>query len=190
MSKLNIKKLKYPLWYNIVFAILTVVIPLGLFVYECLSADNTQAGAVFKVTFTGLILLIIAWLFLNHFVIKKFKEKIKAKQLLLEHDYSAQVGNPDALKTMWYANERWLALFEIINVLLYGGLGAIILIAVQSAVIKVKGILIIIAACYTIAYTIKYLLLILRKEAVNETNVGAEKSEANKVNNTETNIKI
>lgn len=178
MSKPNIKKLKYPLWYNIVFAILTVAIPLGLFVYECLSAAHTQAGVVFKVTFVGLTLAIIAWLFLNHFVIKKFKEKVRAKQLLLEHDYSAQVGNPDALKAMWYANERWLTLFEIAGVLLYGGLGALILIAVQSAIIKVKGILIIIAICYTIAYTIKYLLLILRKEATDETDNGAEEPKA------------
>lgn len=178
MSKPNIKKLKYPLWYNIVFAILTVAIPLGLFVYECLSAAHTQAGVVFKITFVGLTLAIIAWLFLNHFVIKKFKEKVRAKQLLLEHDYSAQVGNPDALKAMWYANERWLTLFEIAGVLLYGGLGALILIAVQSAIIKVKGILIIIAICYTIAYTIKYLLLILRKEATDETDNGAEEPKA------------
>lgn len=178
MSKPNIKKLKYPLWYNIVFAILTVAIPLGLFVYECLSAAHTQAGVVFKVTFVGLTLAIIAWLFLNHFVIKKFKEKVHAKQLLLEHDYSAQVGNPDALKAMWYANERWLTLFEIAGVLLYGGLGALILIAVQSAIIKVKGILIIIAICYAIAYTIKYLLLILRKEATDETDNGAEEPKA------------
>ena len=178
MSKPNIKKLKYPLWYNIVFAILTVAIPLGLFVYECLSAAHTQAGVVFKVTFAGLTLAIIAWLFLNHFVIKKFKEKVHAKQLLLEHDYSAQVGNPDALKAMWYANERWLTLFEIAGVLLYGGLGALILIAVQSAIIKVKGILIIIAICYTIAYTIKYLLLILRKEATDETDNRTEEPKA------------
>ena len=178
MSKPNIKKLKYPLWYNIVFAILTVAIPLGLFVYECLTAAHTQAGVVFKVTFAGLTLAIIAWLFLNHFVIKKFKEKVSAKQLLLEHDYSAQVGNPDALKAMWYANERWLTLFEIVGVLLYGGLGAIILIAVQSAIIKVKGILIIIAICYIIAYTMKYLLLILKKEAIDETNNGAKKPKA------------
>ena len=178
MSKPNIKKLKYPLWYNIVFAILTVAIPLGLFVYECLTAAHTQAGVVFKVTFVGLTLAIIAWLFLNHFVIKKFKEKVHAKQLLLEHDYSAQVGNPDALKAMWYANERWLTLFEIAGVLLYGGLGAIILMAVQSAIIKVKGILIIIAICYIIAYTMKYLLLILRKEATDETDTGAEKPKA------------
>lgn len=178
MSKPNIKKLKYPLWYNIVFAILTVAIPLGLFVYECLTAAHTQAGVVFKVTFVGLTLAIIAWLFLNYFVIKKFKEKVNAKQLLLEHDYSAQVGNPDALKAMWYANERWLTLFEIAGVLLYGGLGAVILVAVQSAIIKVKGILIIIAICYIIAYTMKYLLLILRKEATDETNNGAEEPKA------------
>lgn len=189
MSKLNIKKLKYPLWYNIVFAILTVGIPLGLFTYECLTADHSEAGVVFKVTFSALTLLIIAWLFLNHFIIKKFKEKVKAKQLLLEHDYSAEVGNPENIKALWYTNERWLTLFEIIGVVLYGGLGAAILIAVQSAVIKVKGILIIVAMCYVIAYTLKYMLLIMRKEADDETDIGPEKSKANKVDNTKANSK-
>ncbi len=189
MSKPTIKKLKYPLWYNIVFAVLTIGIPLGLFVFECLTAAQTQAGVVFKVSFVAITLLIIAWLFLNHFVIKKFKEKIAAKQVLLEHDYSAQVGNPDALKALWYANEKWLTLFELVGVLLYGGLGALILIAVQGAVIKVKGILIITAMCYAIAYTMKYLLLIMRKEADDETDIRAEKSKANKVNDTKANSK-
>ena len=179
MSKLNIKKLKYPLWYNIVFAILTLVIPLGLFVYECLSAAHTQAGVVFKVTFVAIVLLLVAWLFINHFVIKQFKEKIIAKQTLLEHDYSGEIGNPDALKAMWYANERWLTLFEVIEVLLYGGLGAIILTAVQTSVIKVRGIILVIAICYIIAYTIKYILLITRKEVTDETNLGTEKSKGN-----------
>ena len=187
MSKPNIKKLKYPLWYNIVFAILTIIIPLGLFVYECLSAAHTQAGVVFKVSFVAIVIAIIAWLFLNHFVIKKFKDKLIAKQAMLEHDYSAEVGNPDALKTMWYDNEKWLTVFEIIQVLLYGGLGALILIAVQSAIIKVKGILIIIACCYIIAYTIKYMLLIMRKEATDETNTGAEGAEVRKVDDTQSN---
>ena len=182
MSKQNIKKLKYPLWYNIVFAILTVAIPLSLFVYECLSAAHTQAAVVFKVSFVAMVLAIIAWLFLNYFVIKKFKNKVIAKQSLLEHDYSADVGNPEALKTLWYANERWLTLFEIVGILLYGGLGALILVAVQSGIIKIKGILLLVAICYMIAYTLKYLLLIMRKEVSDEqTDNGATKSETDKV---------
>ena len=183
MSKQNIKKLKYPLWYNIVFAILTVGIPLGLFVYECLSAAHTQGGVVFKVSFVAMVLAIVGWLFLNHFVIKSFKNKVIAKQALLEHDYSAEVGNSDALKTLWYANERWLTLFEIVGVLLYGGLGALILIAVQSAIIKVKGIIILVAICYVIAYTMKYLLLIVRKEVADETVNKSTQSEISKDSN-------
>ena len=182
MSKVDIKKLKYPLWYNIVFVILTIVIPLSLFVYECLSAAQTQAGIIFKVTFIGITLALITWLFFNHFVIKTFKEKLLSKQTLLEHDYSAEVGNPNTIKAMWYSNERWLTLFEVLEVLLFGGLGAIILLAVQAGIIHLRGILIIVATCYVVAYTIKYLLLVMRKEA-NDENTGTEKSETNKVNN-------
>ena len=185
MSKPDIKKLKYPLWYTIVFAILTVVIPLGLFVFECLSAARTQAGVVFKVSFVGITIALVAWLFFKHFVVKKFKEKLLSKQTLLEHDYSAQVGNADSIKAMWYDNEKWLTLFEIAEVLLYGGLGAIILIAVQMGIIKVKGILIIVAMCYVIAYTIKYLLLLMRKEADDETDAGTKEPKTTKVDNTQ-----
>lgn len=70
MSKPNIKKLKYPLWFNIVFAILTLGIPLGLFVYEGLSAANTQKGTIFKLSFMAILVLVIAWWFIYHFVIK------------------------------------------------------------------------------------------------------------------------
>ena len=180
MSKPNIKKLRYPLWYNIVFAILTVVIPLGLFVYECLSAAHTQSAVVFKVTFVAMVLAIIAWWFINHFIVKPFKTKIVSKQTMLEHDYSAEVGNSEMLKAMWYANERWLTLFNVIDVLLYGGLGALILIAVQTSLIKVRGIILVIATCYIIAYTIKYVLLITRKEVGDETDLEPKKSETTK----------
>lgn len=186
-SKQDIKKLKYPLWYNIVFAILTIVIPLGLFVYECLSAAHTQAGVVFKVSFVSIVIAIIAWLFVNHFVIKKYKAKILTRQTQLEHDYSAEIGNAEALKTMWYSNERLLTLFEVITVILYGGLGALIIVAIQTSLIKVRGILIIIATCYVLAYTIKYMLLISRKEASDETNDRTKESETNKVDDTQAN---
>lgn len=169
MRKPNIKKLKYPIWFNITFAILTLVVPLGLFMAECLGAAQTQSGTVFKITFVAVVILIIAWLFLNHFVLSKIKTKLVSEQSMLEHDYTAEVGNTEKIKLVWYANSRWLTLFEFVSVLLYGGLGYILLTAVQTGLIKIRAILIIIAICYVLAYTIRFILLMTIKEPKHET---------------------
>lgn len=187
MSKPNIKKLKYPVWYTIVFAVLTIIIPIGLFVYECLRAGSTQKATVFKVTFLAITVLLIAWLFINHFVIKKYKSKLITERSLLEHDYVTENGNLEKIEYLWYNTEKILVIFEIIEVILIGALGTILLIALEDGIIKLKGSLILIATCYIIAYTIKLMLLGSKKEAESEGNSGGESSQDSIPNDEEIN---
>lgn len=176
MSKPNIKKLKYPLWFNIVFAILTLGIPLGLFVYEGLSAANTQKGTIFKLSFMAILVLVIAWWFIYHFVIKKYIDKLTASQAQLEHDYAVEIGNPDKVKYLWYNNEKILTIINIIGASLYGTLAGVIALGVQAGLMKVKTVLFLVSICYVVAYTIKFMLLITRKEAKDEKANGTEQS--------------
>lgn len=185
MSKTNIKKLKYPAWFNIVFSILTLGVPLALFAYTGFTSADTTGGTIFKITFTGVLTLVLAWWFIYRFVIKKHVDKLLATQANLEHDYSIEVGNPDAIKTMWYNNEKILTLIDIIRVLLYGGLGVVLAIGIEAGVVKVKTTLFIIAICYVIAYTIKGMLLLNRKEDTDESEGNGK--EVSEDNSTETN---
>lgn len=155
------------MWFNIVFLIMTVLIPIGLIVYEGLKAPDTKFGIAFKTSFMVLSTSILVWVFIKKFLITKFETKLLAKQVALEHDYSIDNGNPDKIKYLWYNNERLLAIFNLVNVVLYGGFVAVISVGISSALMKVRFITMVIMILYTLAYTLKFLILISRRDIHN-----------------------
>lgn len=162
MSKPKIKKLGYPLWFDILFYSLTLLTPIILIFIEGLKAPNTKTGTVFKFTFTGLSIAIVVWFFIKKLIINRLETKLLAKQIALEHDYSIEVGNALKTKYLWYSNQRKLALYDFITVALYGGLIAIILLGVTSMLMSIKGVVIVTIVLYMIAYTVKFMLLTLK----------------------------
>ena len=163
-QKLVIEKLGYPAWFNIVFFLLTVIAPIVLIAIESLQAPATTTGSVFKISFIGLSVGIIGWFFAKKFLIKNFEERLITKQAALEHDYSIKVGDSELTKYHWYRNEAKLTIINLINIVLYGGMTFIIMLGISSALIEVKGIVLLITTIYVIAFTIKFMLLILRRD--------------------------
>lgn len=163
-KKLDIKTLGYPSWFNIVFYCLTIVIPICLLIIEGLKAPDTIAGVAFKISFIVLSTGVITWFFVKKFIWSKVETKLLTKQTALEHDYSIDNGNSEKIKHLWFKNERRLAIFDLINVVLYGGLIMVILMGVASTLMKVKGIVALIMTLYVIAYTIKFMILIVRRD--------------------------
>lgn len=163
-KKLDIKTLGYPKWFNIVFYCLTIVIPICLLIIEGLKAPSTIAGVAFKISFMVLSAGIMTWFFVKKFIWSKVEIKLLAKQTALEHDYSIDNGNSEKIKYLWFKNERRLAIFDLINVILYGGFIMVILMGVASTLMKVKGIVALVMTLYVIAYTIKFMILIVRRD--------------------------
>lgn len=163
MAKLNINKLKYPLWLTILFYSLTVLGPVVLIMIEGFQAPDENGGIGFKLTFGVLSTAIVAWMFIKRFLVNGIETKLIAKQTALEHDYSIDCGNPDKIKYLWYQNELVLTLFNVVTVLLYGGLICIILIAVAEALIQIKGIVILVITMYAIAYIIKLVYIMAKR---------------------------
>lgn len=157
----KIKKLKYPIWFNIVYFVLTILIPLTLVIIEGFKAPNDPRGTTFKISFMFFVTAILSWYFIKHFILNKTITKLTAKQVALEHDYSIDVGNPKKIKELWFRNELKLTLYNMISVLLHGGLMVIIMLGVASSLMKIKGLVFIIASLYIISYTIKFMLLIV-----------------------------
>lgn len=159
---LEIKKLGYPLWFNILFFLLTVAAPIIFISVEGLKAPATPSGSAFKISFVGLSLGIFTWFFAKRFLIKNWEAKLIASQAALEHDYSIQVGSPELTKYHWYHNESKLSIINLINTVLYGGLTFLIMLGISSALIEIKHVVLIITALYVIAFTIKFVLLTVR----------------------------
>lgn len=161
-QNLVIKKLGYPLWFNIVFPILTILLPIILIFIESLQAPTTTTGSIFKFSFVGFSIAILTWFFAKKFLIKNVEDRLIAKQAALEHDYSISVGDPELTKYHWYRNESKLTLINLVNTVLYGGLIFIIVLGVSSALIEVKSIVVIITAIYVIAFSMKFVLITVR----------------------------
>jgi len=159
-----IRKLGYPLWFTIVFFILTIAVPIGLVMWEGLKAPPTTTGSVFKVSFMIFSICIVAWFFIRRFLIVDIESKLLAKQAALEHDYSIKVGDAQAIKYMWYHNQATLAIFNLINVALYGGFMFIIMLGVSSALIETKQVVLIITGLYVLAYALKFMVLTLGRD--------------------------
>jgi len=166
MSKNNliVKKLGYPLWFNILFFLLTIAVPIGLIIMEGMKAPPTPTGVAFKVSFMVSATGILAWVFIKKFIVNKLETKLIAKQVALEHDYSIDNGDSRLIKFMWYKNEEWLSFFNLVTIALYGGFAVVIMLGIASTLIKVRGILLIIMSAYIIAYTVKFMILIIRRD--------------------------
>ena len=169
MKKPNITKLKYPLWFQIVFLFLTVVAPLITLLVSGLNSPSK----VFRITFTVLCMILIFWAFIYKFVIKGIEDKLEKRKVALEHDYEIEVGNTDKARWLWFSNELLLSIIKAIHVLLIGALIALIAVGIQEAVLQIKGITFFITTLYLAAYISKFtIILILRGKETDEVDNG------------------
>lgn len=168
MKKPNIKKLKYPLWFQITFLLLTVAVPLITLVVQGLNSPSK----VFRISFTFICIALVAWIFIYKFVIKGIEDKLQKKKVALEHDYEIDVGNKEKAKWLWFSNELVLSIVNAIHVALIGILILLITIGIQEAALKIKGAMYFITILYLIAYIAKFVLILTLRGKEQEVDNG------------------
>lgn len=165
MKKPNIKKLKYPLWFQIISLLLTVAAPIITLIVQGLNSPNKT----FRITFTIIAIAVIAWVFIYKFVIKGMEHKFEQRKADIEHDYELDIGNPEKCRWLWFTNELWLSIIKAVHVGLIGLLIMLIAIGIQEAALKIKGAAFFIMALYLIAYIARFvLILVLRGREFND----------------------
>ena len=161
---IQVKKLKYPLWLDITFTILTVVAPIILIVVQGL----TSPSRTFRFSFTVICSLLLSWIFIKKFIIKPKEDKLIKEKVNLEHDYSIDVGDPKKCKFLWITNELWLTLFNVIQTALFGLTILLLAVGIESANIKVKFSSFLVIIFYLLAFGMKIIYLLAKKEALEE----------------------
>lgn len=152
MNKQDIKKLKYPVWFQIVFYCLTIVVPLILIMIEGFGAKSSA----FRWTFGVLSLILVAWLAIYKWLLQGIQKKVEDRKSKLEHDYEIDVGNLDKIKFIWFSNEMKLAIIQAINVFVWGAFFAVVLTGIAEGVMAIRGAVITICILYVIAYIFKF----------------------------------
>ena len=161
---IQVKKLKYPLWLEIAYTVLTVAAPIILIVIQGL----TSPSSAFRFSFTVLCSLLFVWNFVKKFVVKPYEEKLNKEKVNFEHDYSIDVGDPKKCKYLWLNNELWLMLFNSIQTALFGLVIMLLAVGIQNSNIKVKGSSFAVIIFYLIAFGMKVIYLLAKKEALEE----------------------
>jgi hypothetical protein len=172
-------KLKMPLWQNIVYFLLTVIIPL-VFVYVEVGLSKSTG---FKVTFIFLTLILVIYEFLKKFIIKNQISKINADIVHLEHDYSNGIGESKLIKHNWLNRKLQEYLISSLSVVILMICTVLMINAIVSKLIQFKGAFIIICLCYFVAFIFKIITYsyekirdLLKKEVKSEETDGEVKS--------------
>lgn len=174
MSKLKIDKLQYPLWFNIVFYILTIALPLISIMIQGYKSESPM----FRWTFAVITGLLILWMFVYKFIIVKHEKKLQDREVNLEHDYEIDVGNKEKIKQIWFTNQLWLTIFEAVKVALIGAVLILLGYGISTAALKIKGVSVLIILCYLAAYVMKFVVIsVLKNKEEKEDTTNEERTE-------------
>lgn len=173
MKKPNIDRLKYPIWFHVIFLILTVIVPIIIVMINGYKSPSTG----FRITFGIITGLILVWIFIDKILVSNIEKKIRDRQLKLEHDYEIDVGNKDKIKWIWFSGEQKLAIFKMIQVGLYGGLIALILYGVSKGIMSIAFLIFGISICYVAAFILKLIVISILKGPT-DSNPGGDIDES------------
>ena len=156
---MNIRKLKYPIWEQIIFYALTLVAPVVLLVVQGLTSPHK----VFRISFTFVCTLLLTWIFIKKFLIAPYLKRLKDEKSILEHDYAIDVGNTDKSRYMWYTNELRLFIVNIIDVGLFGSVILLLVAGVKNMTFNVQGSSFMVIIFYFIAFTVRVIYLLVKR---------------------------
>lgn len=154
-EKPKINKLKFPLWFNIVFYILTILAPLVAVAVKGFQSHSQT----FRITFGVCAGILLLWTFVKKFLIANKEKNLQDEKARLEHEYQIEVGNPVKIKYLWFTNEMWLAVINLIQIVITGVLLFVIAEGIQKQLIEIKGISLFICLCYIAAYIMKFIVI-------------------------------
>lgn len=171
-SPIKPKTLHMPLWQELVYLCFIAVGPIVITSLELF----TSHSSAFKWSFGTLALILMAVMIIKKFVLNNKIKDFKTKCVLLEHDYSIQVGNPTFIKLLWKKYNLYLYLYNTVTVSLALGLFYIFIMALLNQIIAFKGAATLIMISLIIGMIFKVITFAVALKTTNSEE-GAENEE-------------
>lgn len=134
-TKVKVKKLKMPLWQDLVFMAFVAIAPI---VITCLELFHSHSSA-FKWTFASIGALLITFIVIKKYVLNTKIEKMKEEVFALEHDYSIASGDEKLIEAKWKRYNLILYSYNAVAVLLVLVLAYLFVTALIDGLIAFKG---------------------------------------------------
>lgn len=147
------KKLKTPLWVEIVYFLLIFVTPVVITCLELFQSKSTM----FKWSFTSIGLILMVLIILKKYVFKNNIKRMEDKLVLLEHDFSIDNGNKEKIFVIWKQYKLILNALDLLSTLLSSILAWLFITALSTGLIAFKGAMSLICLTVIVAITFKLL---------------------------------
>lgn len=136
MSK--IPKLSLKLWQDLVYFLFVGIIPVVITALELFQVEDSKAGLAFKITFASVGALLLVIVILRTFVFKGYIAKLQEKCILLEHDYSIEVGKKENIEGQWSKYKAIIYGYHAIIILVALGLAVLFISAIADQLLKFR----------------------------------------------------
>lgn len=172
-KRTRIPRLGLSLGQEIVYFVFVAVIPAIITCLELFSTSTEKSGVGFKITFSFVGSLLLVAIMLRKFVFKGYIQKLQAKCILLEHDYSLGNGNPDNARALWGKYNAIIHGYNAAVMLLSLGLFSLFVKAISDGLIKFQAAALLIFGSVLIGLFIKtaiFLGMVKLNESETETD--------------------
>lgn len=158
----KIPKLDLKLWQELIYFLFIAIVPTIIAAVELFSVGDTPSAVSFKISFASVGALLLVIIILRKFVFKNYIDKLQAKCVLLEHDYSIEVGNSDNVKVQWARHKIVIYVYNAIIVAIALALAVLFISAIAEQLLKFRGASIIIFSSVLVGILWKLVIYIVR----------------------------
>lgn len=133
--KVKAKKLKQPLWQELVYLALVMIAPIVITCIELFQAHSTM----FKWSFASIGAILITYIVIRKFIINERIRKAKEEIIQIEHDYSLNIGDEKLARQKWKHLNLILYIYNALMVILWMALIYLFIQALIDGFIAFKG---------------------------------------------------
>ena len=134
-KKITARKLKQPLWQELVYLALVMVAPIVITCIELFQSHST----IFKWSFASVGAILITYIVVKKFIINEKIRKAKEEIIQIEHDYSLKIGDDNLARQKWKHLNLVVYIYNAIMVLLWMALIYLFIQALADGLIAFKG---------------------------------------------------
>lgn len=133
--KVKARKLKQPLWQELVYLAFVMVAPIVITCVELFQSHSTA----FKWSFASIGAILISYIVIRKFVINERIRKAKEEIIQIEHDYSLNIGDEKLARQKWKHLNLVLYIYNALMIILWMALIYLFVQALIDGFIAFKG---------------------------------------------------
>lgn len=134
-KKVKARKLKMPLWQDLVYMALVMIAPI---VITCIELFDSHSSA-FKWSFASVGSILITFIVIKKYILNSQIDKLKKEVFACEHDYSVGASDDKLTEAKWRKAKLILYTYNAISVLLALVLFYLFITAIVDGLIAFKG---------------------------------------------------